>query len=107
MSNSFSDFAHLPTTPSTTRPFICNVEGCGYRAAQKSHLNVHTRKHNDDKRFVCTVCDYRATVKTHLTNHMRTYVSSLLVLCMAGGAASISHLLRFSGLLQAHGREAV
>jgi len=59
--------------PSNNRPYICEVEGCGYSAKTKANLNLHMRKHSNNRPYKCEVkcCGYSAKTKSNFKRHMK------------------------------------
>ncbi|XP_053593006.1 uncharacterized protein LOC103568491 [Microplitis demolitor] len=54
---------------------------CGYLALSKSYLNLHMRKHSDEKPIQCPECPFRTSYKSSLTPHMRRYHPDQIVAC--------------------------
>ncbi|XP_035684075.1 zinc finger protein 37-like isoform X2 [Branchiostoma floridae] len=59
--------------------FACTE--CGYRAAKKSVLIKHTRKHTGEKPYKCDQCDYSAAQKVHLDRHVTKHKGEKPFMC--------------------------
>ena len=58
------------------KPFNCNYQGCGYAAAERGALIVHTRrKHTGEKPYKCDQpgCGYAAVDSGSLRGHKRIH----------------------------------
>ncbi|XP_057321577.1 zinc finger protein 624-like [Microplitis mediator] len=54
---------------------------CGYLARGKYHLNIHMRKHSDEKSMQCPECPLKTAYKSHLILHMRRFHLDQMVSC--------------------------
>ncbi|XP_035664697.1 gastrula zinc finger protein XlCGF49.1-like [Branchiostoma floridae] len=63
--------------------FSCSE--CDYRAAFRSKLLIHTRKHTGEKPYKCDQCDYSAAQKGNLDQHMVKHTGEKPYLCQECG----------------------
>ncbi|KAK3327703.1 hypothetical protein B0T19DRAFT_441659 [Cercophora scortea] len=73
-----SNYEHDEVRQRKERPrkrYICNIQGCGQRFNQKTHLDTHTRSHTGEEPYACEVpgCGKRFTQRGNLTTHIRRH----------------------------------
>jgi hypothetical protein len=64
--------SHIAFKHKTARPYVCIIEGCGYKCVNKNCLDVHMRKHTGDRPYPCTEkdCDHRSKTASNRRVHL-------------------------------------
>lgn len=70
--NKEEQWEHARTHISAKKLLECNQ--CRFATQYKHHLQYHTRKHANEKAYMCTLCKYTCVNKYALTSHMKFVV---------------------------------
>ncbi|KAK4317617.1 hypothetical protein Pmani_011323 [Petrolisthes manimaculis] len=59
----------------------CQVSGCSYSTAKKSHLKEHMQRHSNSRPFVCETCGRNFITNSHLRRHMKLHLPEKPLKC--------------------------
>lgn len=63
---------HMKTNHSGKSDYMC--EECGKSFRFRSNLFMHKRRHNEDRRFSCTLCPQTFFTKERLQQHQKSHI---------------------------------
>ncbi|KAK6963452.1 zinc finger protein 37-like isoform X2 [Biomphalaria glabrata] len=63
---------HFQELHGDDKPFVCTVEGCGYRSSRYTEMGHHLRTHSDAKSFYCEKCGQGFALYRCLVYHQRS-----------------------------------
>ncbi|CAN0222687.1 unnamed protein product, partial [Scytosiphon promiscuus] len=61
--------------------FACYVDGCPFTTRRLDHLELHTRRHQNDRRFSCGTCPYKAFTTSDMVVHESTHLNNKPFAC--------------------------
>jgi KRAB domain-containing zinc finger protein len=64
---------HAKNSHQDMKPFKCIFNSCNRSYQNKKALKVHSRSHENEKKFKCLECDAKFHVKAYLISHLRTH----------------------------------
>lgn len=79
--NPFDTLQSLAVHINIEKHFACYVDGCPFTTRRLDHLELHTRRHQNDRRFSCGTCPYKAFTTSDMVVHESTHLNNKPFAC--------------------------
>lgn len=57
----------------TDKPFLCPEKKCDFTENSVARMEIHLRRHNNEKTYICEVCNEKFVTKWDYTNHNKLH----------------------------------